>query len=744
MLSERRQHLPHLLHTHLQQFMARQSDTTTLLPRWRHPLFGYLIGLLLVGLSLGVGLVETQLLFPFSFPGVLLLFAVIIVAFLWGAMPALFAVLLSLLVLDYLYVPPFGAIGSYGWSGILQLFTFAVAGIIIAIMAHQREAARVKALLAEREAVLRAHQLEATFEAMSDSVVVYDKRGCVLQTNSITRQIFGLNSVPAHEEDQVRQELLLQAVQLNEHGQLLPEKQRPFSRLLKGSLFTGDNTADALVRTPDGREIVLNRSGAPIRGETGAIERVVLVYRDVTLRHRQEKRTSEALRAFIAMAEILIQMPDHLDVDDEEAVSVTSDETEYVGQRVVELTQSVVESLHVVMLVIESEEEIVRPVASAGFTSAQEQQWRGRLLTNPFLERLFGSEALLAQLKDGHAIVLEGMTLPLYTHVLPYYVGTVLVAPISIGNRLFGLLCVDDGSREHTYSSHEITLLQTVARLAALLLARTQLLHEHAEARANELALREANRHMEEFLSLVCHELKTPLTVMRGSLQLAERKVKRLVEADAIRPDELRRFAPVQALLERAKSQVSIQDRLVDDLLDISRVQTQTLSLLRGPCNLVSIVQEAVEDQQQAESAQTLLLVLPLEKEVPVYGDADRLVQVVTNYLTNALKYSPANRPVEVCLSLEGRIARVAVSDEGPGLPPNEHEQIWQRFYRVPGVEVQSGSGVGLGVGLHLCRTIIEQHGGQVGVQSHPGKGSTFWFTLPLIEQGIVDKSIFM
>jgi len=351
---------------------------------------------------------------------------------------------------------------------------------------------------------------------------------------------------------------------------------------------------------------------------------------------------------------------------------------------------------------------------------------------------------MLVRLRDGYTIALEGMTLPLYTHVFPYYVGTVLVAPISIGNRLIGLLCVDDGSREHTYNAHEITLLKTIARLAALLLARTQLLREHAEARANELALREANRHMEEFLSIVCHELKSPLTVMRGSLQLAERKVKRLVEADAIRPDELRRFAPVQALLERAKTQVSIQDRLVDDLLDISRVQTQTLSLLKRPCNLVSIVQEAVEDQQQAAPVRTLLLMQPFEKEVLVYGDADRLVQVVTNYLTNALKYSLPMCPVEICLSVEGLVARVAVSDEGPGLPPNEHEHIWQRFYRVPGIEVQSGSGVGLGVGLHLCRTIIEQHGGQVGVQSHPGKGSTFWFTLPLFEQSIADKSMLM
>jgi signal transduction histidine kinase len=153
----------------------------------------------------------------------------------------------------------------------------------------------------------------------------------------------------------------------------------------------------------------------------------------------------------------------------------------------------------------------------------------------------------------------------------------------------------------------------------------------------------------------------------------------------------------------------------------------------------VSIVQQAVEDQRQIVPTRTIHLETPQEKHMCVYADADRLVQVVTNYLTNALKYSPADRPVEVCLHTDGLIAQVSVRDEGPGLPPTEHERIWKRFYRVPGMDVQSGSGGGLGVGLHLCRMIIELHGGQVGVDSRPGEGSTFWFTLPLATHGNMD-----
>jgi len=724
---------------YVQHLVTRHTHAVAQLPRWRHPLVGYLVGLLLVGLGLGVGMVERQLLLPFSFPGVPLLFAIVLVALLWGVGPAFFAMLLSLLVLDYWYVPPFGTLGAYGLSGLLQLLTFAGAGIIIALLTHQREVARVRARVAEREAMLRANQLEATFEAMNDGVVIYNRQEQVLHTNAATRRLFGLGALPSKDDADARHELLLQAVQLDELGQLLPEKRRPLTRLFAGEVLTGMQTSDVLMSTPDERQVVLNMSGASIRGETGTIERAVLIFRDVTERRRLEQRTSEALRALLAMAEVLVQFPERLRRDEE---TTPLSDAARVGQPLVELTLRLVESVHVVMLSVEPEEENVRPIASTGFTPQEEQQWNERLRAVPFLSDQIGSHTLLSHLENDEVLILEGMTLPFYTSVLPYYVRTVLVAPTFVEKRMVGVLCVDDGSRVHTYTAHDMTLTRTITGLAALILARAQLLREHAEARANELALREAYLRMEAFLSIICHELKTPLTIMRGSLQLAERKVKRLVSSEALFPDEMRRFAPILALLERARNQVSIQDRLVNDLLDASRIQAQTLHLLKTPCNLMSIVQEAVEDQRQIKPARTIHLEMLARKEVAVYADADRLVQVVTNYLTNALKYSSADRPVEVRLHVEGQIAQVSVRDEGPGLPVTEHERIWECFYRVPGIEVQSGSGGGLGVGLSVCRTIIERHGGQVGVDSRPGEGSTFWFRLPLATHGSIDEEV--
>jgi signal transduction histidine kinase len=300
----------------------------------------------------------------------------------------------------------------------------------------------------------------------------------------------------------------------------------------------------------------------------------------------------------------------------------------------------------------------------------------------------------------------------------------------------------------HTVDGRELEVSASVAPLhnpaggvvgAVLLLSdrteRNQLVREREEARASELALRETKAQMDTFLGIASHELKTPLTSLKLSLQWSKRKLRKLSQfrnEPATAADTGLQSATEQ--LERTAHQMARLEALANDLIDVSRIQGDKLKLRREQVDLVSIVREAVAAQSEAEPDRDIYLEHLPDLPVPVHADAGRIEQVVTNFLTNALKYSPIDRPVEVGIEVEPPTARVRVwvRDYGQGLPLSEHEHIWERFHRAQGVEVQSGAGVGLGLGLYISRIIVEHHQGQVGVQSSPGQGATFWFTLPV------------
>jgi PAS domain S-box-containing protein len=265
---------------------------------------------------------------------------------------------------------------------------------------------------------------------------------------------------------------------------------------------------------------------------------------------------------------------------------------------------------------------------------------------------------------------------------------------------------------------------------------REQLVREREEAEAAARALSETNRRMDIFLGIASHELKTPLTTTRLHLQLLHRRIARLLS------QRLETGENIARELEHLREQCRLGDlqadrlnSLVDDLLDVSRIQAGRLELRPEQVDLAAIIRETVEQQQILNPQRQLHIQGLAEEPLFVHIDAERVRQVLTNYLTNALKYSPEDRPVEVGVEMEPAQTLVWVRDEGPGIPPAEQTQMWERFYRVPGIEVQSGSGIGLGLGLYICQTIIERQGGQVGVESIPGAGSTFWFTLPLTLQ---------
>lgn len=579
---------------------------------------------------------------------------------------------------------------------------------------------------AEREAAEQASRLQATFDTITDSLMVLDTQGRIVGMNETFRAQVERGYPPGYLSlglaERARQTRLF-----NEQDQPLTLAEWPQSRVLAGEVLT---SADILMHAPDGSEMHFNVSGAPIRDAGRRIMGAVLLYRDVTERRLLEQRTHRSLEALLEMAELLVKIPSQQDLLSESFPNSAGD----VARQLAELTCTVLGCSRIGIILIEPETELMRPLAVVGLQPEQEREWWD---SQPADARLSDSPTpeLVEQLRRGEPILIDMRQPPFNEQPNPYNVSTFLTVPLRSGDRLTGIMTLDYGGAEHHYTEQELALATAVSTLTAVVLERERLLRQREEARANELALREANRQMNEFLSIVSHELRTPLTSVSAYIQRSQIQLRRMLttmtEQETTVPDLPGKLTSFQETLERALTQIRRLNRLIGDLLDIARIEAERLELTPVPSDLAAIVRDAVQEQHVAWPARTIGLELP-HGRVPVVADPERVGQVVSNYLTNALKYSAQDEPVQVSLRLEPGQARVLVRDQGPGLSPEQHTRIWERFHRAPGVEVQSGSGVGLGLGLYICRIIIQRHHGQVGVESAPGNGSTFWFTLPL------------
>ena len=230
--------------------------------------------------------------------------------------------------------------------------------------------------------------------------------------------------------------------------------------------------------------------------------------------------------------------------------------------------------------------------------------------------------------------------------------------------------------------------------------------------------LYELERQKDEFLSIASHELRTPLTSLKALTQLTKRQLERA-------------GVPMAGHLARMERSMARMEQLIDDLLDVSRIEAGKLAIRLELCQLQALCQQIV-DEQRASTERELLFDAP-DEPIEVEVDVDRISQVLTNLLSNALKYSPPECPVTLTLRLEGDQAIFVVRDQGSGIPAEELPHIFERFYRVPGVQVKSGSTVGLGLGLYICQEIVARHGGHISAESTVGQGSIFSVSLPVI-----------
>ncbi|GLV60798.1 hypothetical protein KDH_76170 [Dictyobacter sp. S3.2.2.5] len=297
------------------------------------------------------------------------------------------------------------------------------------------------------------------------------------------------------------------------------------------------------------------------------------------------------------------------------------------------------------------------------------------------------------------------------------------------------LQAIEDLKQHGSYKPYEKTYLTRDGRLVTALIAGVMLDNRKDEYIAYVVDLtaqKELEQQKDAFIGVVSHELRTPLTAIKGNIQLVRRQLRSIIRSQQQLPDKVYKIIESsEARIERALHQIEMQNRLINDLLDVSRIAANKLELAPQLCDLKQLTISSVEDVRATAVMRTIDLRLPDQESVLVLADPDRIGQVISNYLTNAIKYSDPKEPVTVGIDLESNHVRVWVEDHGPGLNEEAKKHVWDRFYQAKGIHVRSGSGAGLGLGLHICHTLIKRHGGDLGVDSTPGQGSTFWFALP-------------
>ena len=288
----------------------------------------------------------------------------------------------------------------------------------------------------------------------------------------------------------------------------------------------------------------------------------------------------------------------------------------------------------------------------------------------------------------------------------------VMIVPLAAGGATLGVLLVGSHSARGL-TQDDLALFKTIGQQLGMALKNAQLLRAESEMGM----LREADRLKSAFLASVSHDLRSPLTAIRAS-------VESLLDQGRVQSGREQ-----ENLLHNISSQASRLGRLVDQLLDLSKIEAGVLSLDRDWTELPVLIADTIakfEGLNKGCRIEQSLSPLPLQ-----YVDPDCFVQVLWNLLENAYRYAPPYSAIKVEASWTGTEVLIGVSDHGPGVPLEEREKIFRRFYRLDRGHTRAAM-QGNGLGLAICRGIVDAHGGSIWMEERLGGGSVFYFTLPL------------
>ena len=555
---------------------------------------------------------------------------------------------------------------------------------------------RARRLDAERTARALAERVQAslatTLRSIGDAVIATDARGCVTITNPVADELTGWP-----EEDARGRPLSDVFKIINEHTR--HPVTSPVDKVLELGTVVGLANHTLLVHRDGKRETPIDDSGAPIRGPNGTIEGVVLVFRDVT-----EKKREEARRALLA-----------------DATAALSESLDY-EQTLAKVARLAVPRLAdwcAVDIAMDGREGTKR-LAVAHVDEAKLES--ARALAQKYPRAPNASLGVPNVLRTGKSELYPEITADLLREarvdrqaIDGLQLRSVMIVPLVTRGRTVGAMTFAWAESGHSYSEDDLAFAEELARRCAVAIenARVYAAEQHARQSADI-----ANRAKDEFLAMVSHELRTPLNAIMGWAKM--------MSSSPL--DEQKRARAVETIDRNAVAMA----QLIEDLLDISRIISGKMRLEVQTVELGRVVEAAVESVRPAAEAKAIRIAYTLEAGIPaLVGDPTRLQQVVWNLLSNAVKFTPKGGQITIDVHLEDSGIVIRVTDTGKGIDPRFLPHVFDPFRQEDASHTRSRGGLGLG--LAIARQLVELHGG--GVEAHSegeGRGATFIVHLPV------------
>jgi signal transduction histidine kinase len=291
---------------------------------------------------------------------------------------------------------------------------------------------------------------------------------------------------------------------------------------------------------------------------------------------------------------------------------------------------------------------------------------------------------------------------------------SVIAVPLAARGEIYGVIAVATRTRRH-FAPAEVRLIESIGAEIGMAVQKSRLLEE-TQRQAEKLE--EANKFHADFSAMIAHDLRSPLHTIIGASEMMKDGLLGPLNEDQ------------KNWLDRIKNNATGLINLVSDFLDVSKLESGRIELSRAEINIADLVHNTLQNFTPLATSKSIRLTCVADESMlPIRADRRRLDQVLTNLVSNAVKFTGSGGAIEVRLRTDTEGLRVEVEDSGVGIPHDEIETLFQKYRQVKSLTVPAQEGTGLG--LVICKMIVEAHGGKIWVDSEEGKGATFTFTLP-------------